>query len=241
MISLKKLIFVVTALSFVTEADFVRAGNIRIKNKTSLEFTHVIVDYERNEGRQTRAYKTEPYDANKINKTDTLPYRSTLRLRDGVCKLTFIAADSLCKVYAVNTAETKKLVLNDANTSVKLNYGDWIMVSSNVRLFFDFVNSSDYTVYDIYPEYSDGGKTFDRSILYNTDQRLVPGERRKIFVDELHKESVPGVMDVEYYDSISMEFEIYAADKEGRLKRGLIRLVNLTAEEIVISNSVFDR
>jgi len=232
----RKQYFVLITILFIG-IECVYAGKIKIVNETPLKFHSIVIDYERNEGRHINKYiggssslviRSQP--ENGINKKDTIPYKSKIDLKEGICKLTFVAKNNICVVYALNTEKTKKLLLNEDNALIK-SFPFGIRIGGGVQLYFNFVNSSDYTVYAIYPKISDRNFSFG-DILYNTDERLLPKEQRQIFVEQFGEEE-------EYYLSVSIEFEIYAIDKDGKLKKGKVKETDLSVENINISNSDF--
>jgi hypothetical protein len=224
------------ALLLITGMECAFAGKIDIINKTDLDFHSIIIDYERNEGRQIREYTggvfgTSHYNPDAANKTDTVPYQKKVDLKKGICKLTFVAKDSLCMVYAVDTEKTEKLVLNRASAAIEYDMPPRLHISAGVQLFFNFVNESCHTVYGIYPEFSNRSMSHG-PILFNTDERLLPNEQRSIFIEQAGQEA-------EYYMSISIEFTVYAVDSNGRLRKARIRETDLSTENILISNSDF--
>ena len=222
---------ILIALLIFCSIEYVNAQKIKIINETSLDFNSIEIDFERIEGRHTDEYGIPRIYESARNIRDTIPYAAEISLQTGVCNLIFVAQDSVLIIYGVDAERTEKLVLNRDNGTIRIN-APRLHISMGVVLYFNFINSSDYTIYNIYPEFSNGRKLFD-GILYGTDQRLLSREQRKVFIEQLGAEP-------EYYMSQTISFKIIARDRNGNLKKGNITETDLSVENINISNSDFD-
>lgn len=234
---MKNFIFLVIIAFLLLLSNGASAKKIKVKNKTGLTFSKVIVDYERLDGRHTHEYNGGTFGVNTRyssapNEKDTITYGSKIELKKGTCTLTFIGdSDSVCIVYGVHAEKIKTLTLDNVTSSIRRIPLSHLFISDGVQLYFNFINHSDLTIYDLYPKFKNKYQ-MESSLASNTDQRLLPKESRKIFIIQEGKEA-------DYYMNTSMEFEIIAADKNGNVRRGHVEVNDLSAENIVISNSDF--
>ena len=214
----------------------VQAQEIKIINETNLVFESIIVDYERTNGRHLVEYvggvfAVKHNDEYEINTTETIPYKENIKLKNGICKLTFTTKDSICVVYAVNTQRTTELVLNRNTALIREPVFPSIQISDGIQLYYNFINISDYIIYEINYKISDGYEF--ETLFFNTDQRLLLGESRIVFVEQRGRS-------VNDYMSVFIEFELYAVDKQGNLIKGYLKETDLSVDDIKISNQNFN-
>ncbi|MGE0076452.1 MAG: hypothetical protein AB7S48_01180 [Bacteroidales bacterium] len=250
---MRRILFTICNLLLVF--NLAKGQTLQIRNETKIDFDKVVVFTEREEGRHTYDYNPEfRYGGRKYATpaitVDTFEYASEIKLnKSEKYTLKFVGlSDTVCYAFGISLSTTKQLVLNASNAvfsrkpqePVKLADGSEIVKidrtsdqgtiivdeEGRIDLYFNFINSTPYTIYAIYPWISDEDFRRGTILYHDPDRKLLPNEQRKISVIEDRT--------MESYSNQTISFAVVAVDSESKLHRFNIKNIELSADNVII-------